>query len=509
MRAGREREGNINWGAGGAAGAVPVWCSAGLVRRAGACAACGMGRRAVLACGAVACALSRCGAGARVEHDGAQLVLNERGRAKGGSGAEGGSGAASESLSDRLDRLEHTLEGLVAVSQSTATVPAATRATGATLGSPAPALADAGVPSEAAERPGAPSPVLSRAPWREDGWNLSVTGSETPSSGVSVSQASLCALGGIDTTAETRAWNIMSYALGAVQGAVGLVLLFGGVAIPRLSTFLTLLWGFGAVGFSLVWFLGAGPHGSWWVPYLIAYGGGGIVGIPVAAAGACLPIGSLYSACLLGGVAFMTAGIMFNTAGLFSLVHPAGSAGPWYTFSICAGSMLALGLLVYGFVGGFRELDRRDLATFAYCLVGCYLVVKMGGISAGQYPCEWGPLWDDPLARTTNYYIMFGVTFVCVPLFFLLQRRLYPASADDPFQHGGVVTSSQRIKGNDQGSGRAMPQHASQRILLSSGAPVPAPADQQPVFGGLYQMPAVPLASQSQSGADRYVATLT
>jgi hypothetical protein len=340
----------------------------------------------------------------------------------------------------------------------------------------------------------------------EPEWNA--TGSQD--GGAEGSQASVCALGGINSLVAATQWNIMGYALGAVQGAVGLVLLFGGVAVPRLSTFLTLLWGLGAVGFSLAWFLvgaGAPTQGPWWVPYLVAYGGGGIVGLPVAAAGACLPIGSLYSACLLGGVAFMTAGIMFNTAGLFSLVRPAGAVGAWYTFSICAGSMLALGLLVYGFVGGFRELDRRDLATFAYCLVGSYLVVKMGGISAGQYPCEWGPLWKDPLARTTNYYVMFGVTFGAVPLFVLLQRRLYPASADDPFQHGGVVTSAQRSKGDELGSGRAMPQHASQRILLGGGAP--APPDQQPVFGGLYQMPSVPSASQSQSGADRYVATLT
>jgi len=228
---------------------------------------------------------------------------------------------------------------------------------------------------------------------------------------------------------------ILDYVTGSIGGAVGIVLLFGGVKIPKVSSFLTVFYGVGFIGFSIVWFSIANVSFDGWVgPYACAYGCALVLGLPVAVLTVPKLAGSPYTVTLLGGIAVMVLGVMMNTAGLFQY-----ATEPCVTFTIVSGTGFAVGCLLYGVLTIFYSAERRYLAIAVFSFVGAYLFIKMIGIATGKYPSEWENLQQSATAMTAVYYVLFGCTFLVAGLAATFQLYIYPAGADDDYVPGGSV----------------------------------------------------------------------
>lgn len=282
----------------------------------------------------------------------------------------------------------------------------------------------------------------------------------------------------------SEAYKIMRYTLGAVGGAFGLVLLFGGVQIPKYSSAIVFGYGYGLILFTILWFGMSGVETK--TRFIVCYSSAALFGlIMIWVSFALAPFNALITGSL-GALSYMILGIMLNTVGMYKLVpdNLTDYEKGYYTFSIIAGAFFIFGLILHIVLGEVHIVEKRYLAMVSYSFIGSYLLIKACGIAAWVYPNEWGNLFLDPYVGSWQYYTMFSFTFVLAILMCIFQFFIYKIGPDDQFREGGPMTSD-KVRTQSQSSNRR-PSHASARLLMANkdGSLL----CDNPEFGGAYNI---------------------
>lgn len=316
---------------------------------------------------------------------------------------------------------------------------------------------------------------------RDQAKNSSVLPMTAVEQGISLSRYT-CPPSGKETAYRTMRLTIASF--GAV---LGLVLLLGGIKIPKVSTIILFGISYGTIGYALVWFGVTASLKTWYDPFVAGYVGAAVCGLIFALVAAGSSPYSAFTVTMGAAAAWLFCGIMLNTAGIYRL----GTTDlPYFTFSITAGVFYVVGLAFNICLVLWEVAPRRLLAVVTYCFVGAYLVIKFCGIAAQVYPNEFCSLRADTVAGSWQYYICFACTFLLAFLCVLLQMRLYAPRLsrdfDEEEEEPFLSSSNSGHRRNlSNGSRSSYPKHATSRKRFKSSKDPDSNAHEGgPQFGG-------------------------